>query len=130
MRGPPAGFETPKSGNSDSHDLRTYGCTLAISHTSDALNSARLGISTSATNNLDCCKSQDYNRLIVVVDGPRHLRDLRDPRHPRSLRPPTIPASFAFAPAIGSACREIRTFRGGGSSETAHRKSGVRSRRS
>ena len=53
--------DTPRSGNSDSHDRSTYGCTLAISHTSDALKRARLGISTSATNSPVCCKLRRYS---------------------------------------------------------------------
>ena len=44
-RGAPPAFETPSSGNSASHVRRTYGCTFTSSHTSAALNSARLGIS-------------------------------------------------------------------------------------
>ena len=43
-RCPPAVLVAPRLGNSVSHDLRTYGCTWAISHTSAALNSARSGI--------------------------------------------------------------------------------------
>src|SRR6185503_11057333 len=90
MRVPPLPLETPRSGNSDSHDRSTYGCTLAISQTSDDLNSARLGISMSATNRAVCCKLRQYNTFDGVWQSKKVLS-------PKSLRVQRVPESSKFS---------------------------------
>src|SRR5262245_33460850 len=79
MRGAPADLATPRSGNSASHERRTYGCTLRISHTSVALNSARFGISTSVKvsgMNLRGTGKYSASHILLRPDGFRAPPDL------------------------------------------------------
>src|SRR5687768_18431140 len=107
MRAPPAVLVTPRSGNSDSHVRSTYGCTLAISQTSEALNSARLGISTSPTNSPVCC---NLRRSITQTSAfpPPDLETNRGPEETEFLSNAVLEESLIGEVQLGSHVREQR----------------------
>src|SRR3954447_12502383 len=85
MRGAPAAFATPSSGNSASQDRSTYGCTLTRSHTSAALNSARFGMAIGTVSGIS--RRSFGERPIIRRSSaglPPRLRPLLDV----GLRPP------------------------------------------